>query len=442
MVRLLVDVLRDQGYEAVVAGNGREAIDYVRREGVDAVVTDLRMEDVDGMDVLNAVQEIDPTIPVILMTAYAAVSDAVEAIKRGAHHYVTKPFELSEMIVHVERALADGRILKENRALRRFAQLPGPDEIVGPSEPLRHVVELIDRVAPSTSPVLIRGESGTGKELVARAIHFRGPWSSGPFVPVNCSAIPEAMLESELFGHVKGAFTSAEYPRRGLFLEADGGTLFLDEIGDMAPALQAKLLRVIEEKAVRPVGADAPRHVEVRIVAATHHDLEGRIAQGQFRQDLYFRLNVMPILVPPLRDRPEDIPVLARHFLARMKKSYPTMQVRRLSASLMSALEAHRWPGNVRELENLIERLAIVCDRAEAGVADARGLIGPAELEQRPPASSAFVAEVVKPLRELEEAYVDWVVNRCQGNKTRAAELLGIDVSTIHRRFARKARRG
>jgi two-component system, NtrC family, response regulator HydG len=317
--------------------------------------------------------------------------------------------------------------------LRRLAKL-GEAELVGVSPALREVLALVDRLADSRTPVLIRGESGTGKELVARALHFRGARNREPFVAVNCSAIPEAMLESELFGHVKGAFTSADQTRRGLFVEADQGTLFLDEIGDMAPGLQAKILRVLEDRAVRPVGADAPRPIDVRVVAATHQDLDARIVEGRFRKDLLFRLDVMPLRLPPLRERPEDIPLLVESFLARLRLDHPASRLQRLSPELLQLLTAHDWPGNVRELKNLIERLAIVCDHPEATPEDARGLLAAASESPR----ALFPRQPLVPLREIEEAYIAFVVDECAGNKTRAAELLGIDVSTIHRRIKPK----
>jgi two-component system response regulator HydG len=366
------------------------------------------------------------------MTAFAAVEGAVEAMRRGAHHYITKPFELSEIAPHVERALEQRSLGRENRALRRLAGLQD-SELVGRSSAIRDLLALVDRLADARTPVLIRGESGSGKELVARALHVRGARSRGPFVPVNCSAIPEAMLESELFGHVKGAFTGAEQTRRGLFLEADQGTLFLDEIGDMAPGLQAKILRVLEDRVVRPVGADAPRSIDVRVVAATHQDLEARIREGRFRQDLLFRLDVMPVRVPALRERCEDIPLLVEHFIARVSLDHPASRLRRLSPALMDLLSAHSWPGNVRELKNLVERMAIVCDHAEATLEDARGLLPLAS----PSPVLEFSRQPIHPLREIEEAYIAFVVDECAGNKTRAAELLGIDVSTIHRRTKR-----
>jgi two-component system, NtrC family, response regulator HydG len=436
MARLIADVLVESGYAAEIADRGRRAIELIEHRMPDLVITDLRMEEIDGLDLLDSVKAVDPTVPVIVMTAFAGIDGAIEAIRRGAHHYITKPFELAAIVPHVERALVERTLARENRALRRLTKL---DEIdfVGESASVREVLGLVDRLADARTPVLIRGESGCGKELVARALHFRGVRQRGPFVPVNCSAIPEAMLESELFGHLRGAFTGAEQTRRGLFVEADRGTLFLDEIGDMPPGLQAKILRVLEDSVVRPVGADAPHPVDVRVVAATHQDLEARIEEGRFRQDLLFRLDVMPIRVPSLRERPDDIPLLADHFIRRVREDHPGSRVQRISPELMEMLKRHDWPGNVRELRNLIERLVILCDHAEAKPDDIQGLLS------KPPADPSrvsFPREPMFSLRELEEAYISFVMDECGGNKTRAAEILGIDVSTLHRRTKRDVR--
>jgi two-component system response regulator HydG len=436
MARLIADVLDDSGYRTDVADRGKRAIELIEERIPDVVITDLRMQEVDGLDVLDAVKLLDPTVPVIVMTAFAGIDGAIEAMKRGAHHYITKPFELGEIVPHVERALVERTLGRENRALRRLAKLQDT-ELVGTSSALRDVLALVDRLADARTSVLIRGESGTGKELVARALHSRGSRSKGPFVPVNCSAIPEAMLESELFGHVKGSFTGAEQTRRGLFVEADQGTLFLDEIGDMAPGLQAKILRVLEDRVVRAVGADAPRPIDVRVVAATHQDLEARIAEGRFRQDLLFRLDVMPLRLPPLRDRREDIPLLMEHFLNRVRIDHPASRLMRVSAALMDLLKHHDWPGNVRELKNLVERLAIVCEHSEATPEDVRGLLTKPADGSRP----LFQREPILPLRDIEEQYISFVIDECAGNKTRAAELLGIDVSTLHRRSKRDGRK-
>jgi two-component system response regulator HydG len=432
MARLLADALSDEGYTVDMATSGQEALAAVRGRVLDAVVCDLRMEKVDGFDVLAAVREADPTLPVLIMTAFGGVENAVEAMRRGATHYFTKPFRLDEVLLYVQRAIAERRLREENRALRQaVGDRSAFAALVGRSAPLRALYELIERVAHSHAPVLVRGESGSGKELVARALHFEGPRQAGPFVAVNCTAIPNALLESELFGHVKGSFTGATTPRRGLFLEADGGTLFLDEIGDMAPELQAKLLRVLEDGEVRAVGADAARKVDVRVVAATHQELETRVREGRFRQDLFYRLNVVPLRVPPLRERREDIPLLVEHFIAKSRERNPRARLTGFTPEALAALAAAPWPGNVRELENLVERLAVVTVKETVDLPT---------LQQHAPGVSVDVHPLVHaqtrlvPLRQLEGEYIAYVVAQCGGNKTRAAEILGIDVSTIHRR--------
>ncbi len=432
MARLLADHLTDAGFTVDMATSGQEALAVVNGRVLDAVVCDLRMENVDGFDVLAAVRKVDPTLPVLIMTAFGGVENAVEAMRRGATHYFTKPFRLDEVLLYVQRAIAERRLREENRALRQaVGDRSAYAALVGRSAPMRTLYELVERVAHSHAPVLVRGESGSGKELVARALHFEGPRKEGPFVAVNCTAIPNALLESELFGHVKGSFTGATTPRRGLFLEADGGTLFLDEIGDMPPELQAKLLRVLEDGEVRAVGADASRKVDVRVVAATHQELETRVREGRFRQDLFYRLNVVPLHVPPLRERREDIPLLVEHFVAQSRKRNPRARLAGFSPEALAALAAAPWPGNVRELENLVERLAVVTVQETVDLPTLQ-LHAPGVTADPHPLSRAQGRLI--PLRQLEGEYIAYVVAQCGGNKTKAAEILGIDVSTIHRR--------
>ena len=432
MAEMLAEKLGQAGYVVECAGGGREALRRVRAELPDLVITDLRMEAVDGFDVLEGVHEVDPDVPVIVMTAFGAIDTAVEAIKRGAYHYVTKPFQLGEVLVFVERALADRTVRAANEVLRRTVQEQGATAgMVGDSAPMRGLLDVIARAGPSPAPVLVTGESGTGKELVARALHGASGRADQPLVAVNCTAIPEALLESELFGHTRGAFSGATAQRRGLFVEADGGTLFLDEIGDMPAALQAKLLRVVQDGEVRAVGSDTVRRVDVRVVAATNQDLQRRVDAGQFRADLFFRLNVVSISVPPLRTRLDDLPALVESFVARARRRNPAARARRIGGAAVELLACYPWPGNVRELENVIERLVILSPAEEIGVEDVQRL-GP-RLEAGPsPLETAKESPMT--LRELEGAYITWTIARCGGNKTRAAEVLGIDVSTIHRR--------
>ena len=434
MARVVADYLGERGWDCVVVDGGAAATLAIAAGGLDLVITDLRMADVDGLDVLAAARAADPDLPVIVMTAFGAIETAIEAMRRGAAHFVTKPVRLDELGLHAERAIADRRLRGEHRALRAAAR-GGLDALVGRSEPMRRLHALLERVAPSPAAVLVRGESGTGKELVARAIHALGPRRDRPFVAVNCSALPVTLLESELFGHARGAFTGAAAARAGLFVEAGGGTLFLDEVGDMAPALQAKLLRVVQLGEVRPIGADESSQVDVRIIAATHQDLEARVASGGFRADLYYRLNVVPVAVPPLRERAEDVPLLVAHFFAHSRARNPHSPATRLTTGVIDALAREPWPGNVRELENLIERLVVV---ATGPVIDLPALaeVAPRALATAPP-GPIDGRDRLRTLRELEDEYIAWVLARCDGNKTRAAEILGVDVSTLHRRARR-----
>jgi two-component system response regulator HydG len=364
------------------------------------------------------------------MTAFGAVESAVDAIQRGAYHYVTKPFKLEVVRLLLERAITERSMRTENQALRRTVrEVLASSTLIGRSSGMRAVTELARRVAMTSAPVLLLGETGTGKELVAREIHADGPRKEAPFVAVNCAAVPEALLESELFGHVRGAFTGATQNRGGLFLEAHGGTLLLDEIGDMPLGLQAKLLRVLETGEVRSVGSDGIRKTDVRIIAATHRDLPNAVRLGQFRQDLYFRLNVIPIAIPPLRERREDIPLLVDHFLRLSHERFPRTSPRVISSDALTVLVGHAWPGNVRQLENLVGRWVITGDSAEISAAEVKAAL--AEWGSEPPPHTQ--GELL-PLATMEQRYIAWVMERVGGNKTRAAELLQIDPSTLYRR--------
>jgi two-component system response regulator HydG len=367
------------------------------------------------------------------MTAFGSIDGALEAVRLGAFHYFTKPFKLEETTVWLERAMTDRGLRRENRRLRRViddrVQYHG---LLGKSAPMRVLYDVLDRVSATAAPVLVTGESGTGKELVAAALHLGSPRSRGPFVAINCAAISETLLESELFGHAKGAFTGAVAAHKGMFEEADGGTLLLDEIGEMPMGLQAKLLRVVEQASVRPVGGSADRVVDVRIIASTNRDLATAVKERTFREDLYYRLNVVPVHLPPLRARREDIPVLLEHFAARCAAEHPELPTRELSAELIKRLVELPWPGNVRELKNIVERLWLLARGTRIDLRDlARVLPDPL-----PDAMAAFTAEVVT-LRTMNRRYIEWVLDRVGGNKVRAAQLLGVDASTIYRTLAR-----
>ena len=362
---VLEALLRDAGYEVITCDNASEALEITTSHDLDLVITDMRMPGVDGMEFLVQLRGLQPEIPVIMMTAYATVEKAVEAMKRGAFDYVTKPFKNEELILTIRKALEMHRLKQENRLLSQELQERFKfGNIVGKSKVMRQVYEIIEKVAQTRASVLIIGESGTGKELIARAIHFNSPRSDKPFVSVNCSALPETLLESELFGHERGAFTGAVTRRKGRFELAHNGTLFLDEVGDMSPALQVKLLRVLQEMRFERVGGTATLQVDARLVAASNRDLKREVELGRFREDLYYRLKVVHINVPPLRERRDDIPLLVHHFLRKVAR-INGLPVKNVSHEALKYLYQYDWLGNVRELENVIERAVILCDGDE-----------------------------------------------------------------------------
>lgn len=431
MRTLLQKVLVREQYETAVAESGDAALRQLEDTAFDVVLTDIKMPGMDGMALLKRVREISPETTVIMMTAFGSVDSAVEAMKRGAYDYINKPFKMDEVLIVISRAVEEKRLRRELVSMREALEARYAfGNIVGKSKPMQKVFDLIRRVAHTQATVLVQGASGTGKELVARAIHYNSPRKERPFVPVNCSAIPEELLESELFGHVKGAFTGAVSDKRGLFVEADGGTLFLDEISEMGPGMQTKLLRVLQEKEVRRVGDTRSTSIDVRVIAATNRRLEEEVKAGRFREDLYYRLNVIPLLLPHLRERTEDIPLLLDHFL--QKYADEAGGVKRVSREAMAALMQYPWPGNVRELENAVERAAILCEGEEIGVEDL-----PAELRSPESVSLSRAAQEGATLEALEQEYVKMVLEQVEGNQTRAAEILGIDRRTLYRKLQR-----
>jgi len=426
MSSLLQRSLESEGRTVTAVASGAEAVAALGRDEFDVVLTDLVMDGVDGWGVLREAQRVQPQARVLLMTAFASLETAIEAVRQGAYDYLTKPFKLAEVGMAVDRALDDRRLREENRRLRaeverRFSF----DNLIGRSGAMQAVFEKIRAVADTDATVLLLGESGTGKELVARAIHHNSARRGRPFVPVNCAAIPETLLESELFGHEKGAFTGAVRKRAGLFADAHGGTLFLDEVGDIPLPIQAKLLRALQDKTIRPVGGSQEIQLDVRLVSATHRDLLALVGEGRFRDDLYYRLAVIPIRLPSLRERPDDLLLLASHFLARASAGLGK-RLDGFDEDATAWLLAHRWPGNVRELENVVERAVTLArgprvTRADLGIEFAPE--GAAGLSLRPT------------LAELEEQYIRRVLEETNGDKAAAAKILGISIRTLQRRF-------
>ncbi len=421
--------LRAERHEVHSAANVAAAIKVLEQAAIDLVVTDLRMPGGDGMSLVRYVRDHCRGVGVIMVTGFATVGGAVSAMREGVDDYLPKPFS-DEELRHAVRSALDK--VRTRREVESAAPVAAPDGLIGTSPAMQRVYRLIDRAAGASVPVLITGESGTGKELVARAIHYKGPRASAAFLAVNCAAIPESLIESELFGHAKGSFTGATAARQGFFVAADGGTLFLDEVAELSPIAQAKLLRVLQEKTVQAVGADKSGTVDVRVIAATNKDLEGLAREGKFREDLFFRLHVLPIELPPLREREGDVVPLFRHFLAAAAEQ-DSSPAPRLTDSAVDALKRYPWPGNVRELQNLAQRLVIF---AEAGVIDSVDL--PTVMRyvaSPPPPSSGSSSAAHRTLREVEVEHIRVVLESVGGNKTKAAAILGIDRKSLRERL-------
>jgi two-component system response regulator AtoC len=431
MRHLLSVILTDHGWEARAVASAEDALREIELRDPDLVLTDVRMPGMDGLALLREIQRRRPDLTVIVMSAYGAHDAAIEAMKAGAYDYLSKPFRRDEVVLVLRKAEERERLSRENRRLRtELAGGLGPASLVGPSEPMQEVLRQVRKVAPQKTTVLLQGESGTGKELVARAIHDLSPRAALPFVAVNCGAIPGELLESELFGHVRGAFTDASRTKKGLVEEADGGTLFLDEVGELPLAMQVKLLRFIEDEEVRPLGDVRARKVDVRVVAATARELRKAVAAGQFREDLLYRLDVVTVRLPPLRDRKDDIPALAAHFLARQARLRPDLPGLALGDDAREALLAHRWPGNVRELEHALERAVVLADGPVVREQDL-----PEAVRAPPPAPPPEAGEaglsVKRATRALEERLIRAALERTGGNRTRAAELLELSYRAL-----------
>lgn len=434
--QLLIEVLTDQGYEVQAAETGEEGLAAMEQDVFDVTLLDINLPGMDGMDVLRLIPARQPDSQVVMMTAFGTVDTAVEAMKQGAFDYINKPFSTDELILTIRRALEEQELRREVARLRQQVRAPGTDiQIVGKSPGINRVIDLIARVAPSRATVLVTGDTGTGKELVARAIHAASDRAKYPFMPINCAAIPDNLLESELFGHMKGAFTGAVQNKKGLFEEASGGTVFLDEISTMSMALQPKLLRVLQEYVIMRVGGRQPVPVNIRLIAATNVDLRKRVSSGEFREDLYYRLNVFPIEVPPLREHKEDIPLLAKFFLQKFGELY-SIEPPKLPERTLDHMMAYTWPGNVRELENFIERAVVL---HASGGSGAVGFELPSSAGED--GDGASILEEAQSKRwtfeDLEREYIFRVLESVRWKKTEAAEILGIDRRTLYRKLKR-----
>lgn len=430
---ILSRMLTDAGFRVIEASSGEQGLELFAAESPNLTVTDIALGRMDGIELLDRIKQLDSEALVIMITAYSSVETAVAALRRGAYDYITKPFINEDILQTVRNALRQGDLFRENRTLRReLKQRYDFDEIIGRSEALIEVFRLIEKIAGTAGSVLIQGESGTGKELIARAIHYNSPRADGPFVAINCGALPEALLESELFGYVKGAFTGATGDKAGLLRSAHRGSLFLDEIGDMPPPLQVKLLRALQEREVLPLGSTRPETFDARIIAATNRNLEEESLAGRFREDLFYRLSVFSFTLPPLRRRREDIPLLVRYFVDRYSKLLDRAP-RPVSDEAMHALINHEWRGNIRELQNAIERAATLAeDRIELH-----------HLPQKVRAAEGGYRDLTGQtvtLEELERRHILDTLDRVGDDKAQAAALLGIDLSTLYRKLKRYGR--
>ena len=426
--------LTREGYRVVLASDGRAALERVQAGGVDLIVTDLRMPGLTGLELLRAAKAIMPDVDVILLTAFGTVEEAVKAMKDGAYDFLTKPFRREQLIKLVDKALERRDLIEQNKELKKqLEDIRAKGQMIGSSPAYRRMLSLVEQVADSSATILIQGESGAGKELVARTIHERSGRRAGPFVAVNCAALPETLLESELFGYEKGAFTGAAGRKEGRFELANTGTLFLDEVADLSLVTQPKILRVLQEGEFERLGGTRTLQVDVRIVAATNQDLAEMVKEKRFREDLYYRLNVITVRVPPLRERNEDIRLLSQHYL-RVYAAKNGRKLESFSNEALERLESYKWPGNVRELENLIERTVLLARKDRI---DAEDLPEEVAGVKRPP-RDAILELVGTPLAEIEQRLLDETLRITGGNKTQAAKLLGIDVRTVARKLERR----
>jgi DNA-binding NtrC family response regulator len=428
--RVLELQLRSAGFDADLAGSAEEALKLTDRANL--ILTDLRLPGMDGLELLSLIRRQNTQTPVIVMTAFGTIETAVAAMKAGAADFLLKPFSLDHLMTVVRKALAFRALEDENRQLREeLGRRYQFENIIGRSPPMQEIFATVMRVAPTRATVLLAGESGVGKDLIARAIHYHSPRRDRPFVKINCTALPENLMESELFGYDKGAFTGAVSSKPGKFEHADTGTAFLDEIGDVPPTIQVKLLRVLQEREFERLGSNKTRHIDVRIVAATNQDLRAALEQGTFREDLYYRLNVVPINIPPLRERREDIPFLAEHFVEKLARASGS-RADSITDAAIEKLMSYHWPGNVRELENVIERSLVLCSGGRLDAADIRLEASP---RARQPAAEAFLPEGMT-LDEYEQALIREALRRAEGNKSQAARLLGLTRNALRYRLS------
>ncbi|MFO0663726.1 MAG: sigma-54 dependent transcriptional regulator [Polyangiaceae bacterium] len=436
---LIEDELTKRGYTVVVASSAEEGLQRIAREDVAVVLTDVNMGGIDGIKLCERALAIREDLPVIVMTAFGTMDTAIAAIRAGAYDFVTKPFAFDSLVMMLDRALKLNALRGEVRALRKRVEqkVEEPTRMIGESPTLQKMQDLLQRIALTESTVLITGESGTGKELVAQAVHEQSPRRGGPFVAINCAAMPEPLLESELFGHAKGAFTDARNARIGLFVKANGGTLLLDEIGEMPLGMQAKLLRALQERTVRPVGSDIEVPFDARIVAATHRDLEAQVAQKLFREDLFYRINVVRVHVPPLRARGNDILALATFFLHRIAAQSHREGLRGFSSAVTERLLSYSWPGNVRELQNCIERAVALARGEYVALEDLPDKVRQYRADHIESATAATDPASMPTMEEVERRYVRQVLDAVSGNKTLAAQILGFDRRTLYRKLER-----
>ncbi len=432
MCRLLSEILQGEGFSVRAVDESLEAARILGKEDFDILITDLNMKGLKGLDLLGEATKLTPLTPVIIITAFGTIESAIQAIKMGAYDYITKPFQIDELILTVKKALEHRLLKKEVVRLKKEVEIRYHfHHLIGRSSSMQKTYTLIERIQESTGNVLITGESGTGKELVAKAIHFNSTKREGPFIAVNCAAIPETLLESELFGYKKGAFTDAKRDKKGLLFEAQGGTIFLDEVTEMPTTLQAKLLRVIEEKMVRPLGDNRSYPMDARIISASNRNMKELLQQGRFREDLYYRIKVIDIELPPLRERQEDIPLLIKHFIEKYRQEAKT-PVSGVSVDVLKILTDYSWPGNVRELENVVQRALNLCQQEMLLPQDL-----PSSLLSAVVKEESFEKEFHRKqtLDQLEKEYIHKVLIETGGNKSKASEILGLDRKTLYRRL-------